>query len=215
MGGNCSKSKKCKSFKDIGCSGCGYQHFDSIPVNPENREAIEYMKNEYFALCSENRMSTGARIPFDQPLKKLVTQEARLIIPEFPELIVLATSDLIEIMEIDGEKIRFSPKYDAAFCVKRGNNVTRYVFCEIKGYGKDSNSVMSAILAAQMLREIPQYKDCKYYYIGSSGGGLFRRDFFDPESKLFCTVKWAESKGIIKFYGINDIMDLLHEIKSY
>lgn len=216
MTGKCSKQENCVS-KSIGCSGCSFQHFDKIQTN--HNKALEFLKKEYFKLCSDpaKRRGTGGRIAIDAPMRDLVLKEAKKIIPGFPDIREIDPKNLKTKLMLKGEEVVFKIKCDGAFYF---NN--KYIFYELKGYGDNTNDVLSAITAAHVLNEIPDYRNCRYYYIGinsgkkTNAGGLKRDHFFDANRiKVTPYIKWAESKDLIKFYGILDILDILKEIKEY
>jgi hypothetical protein len=119
-----------------------------------------------------------------------------------------------EELTINDERLLFKAKFDGGFEMDG-----KYIFYEVKGYGDNTNDVLSAITAAQLLKTIPKYRNSKYYYIGiSSGlksaeGGLQRTQLTDRKrTKIYPYVKWAETKNFLKFFGIVDIEDLLKEI---
>ncbi len=213
MTGKCSRANECESYMKIGCKGCGFQHFNRVKnVN----EAINLLKDEYFNLCSE-RKTTSGRIALDAPMKKLVLENARELIPGFPEVKELKSQHIRSSIEINGEIIDYEIKCDGAFEFN-----DKYVFYELKGYGDGTNDILSAITASQLLKEDPKFQNYKFYYIGVSSGkkgnekGLTRKSFFDPKRrKVTPYTKWAESKGFIKFYGIVNVLDFLEDIKNY
>lgn len=161
-------------------------------------------------------MGPGGRVAIDGPFKKLVLSEAKKILPGFPDLIELKIDKLTDFIEIEGQQHRFQIKCDGAF---RFNN--KYIFYELKGYGDDTNSILSAITAAQLIGYVPKFFQRQYYYIGigsnlAEAKGLKREHFFLPNRvKIAPYVYWAENMGIIRFYGIRDIDVLLTEIKRY
>ena len=208
MEGNCSRYDKCASYALIGCNGCGFQHFDNILMNHPENEALRSLADKFYIQCSERRHGQGGRVSLDASIKELFLQR-------IPELKQIPVQNLRVELPINGETVRFEVKCDGA--LESGGT---HVFYEVKGYGDNTNDVLSAITAAQLLREIPNYRKSLYYYIyiGISSainkGGLTRNDFFDEKrTKISPYVKWAESKGFLEFYGIVDIEDLLEEIK--
>ena len=207
MQGKCSRYDKCNSYTLIGCRGCGFQHFEKIIMNHPENETLRSLGDTFYIQCSTRRHGQGGRVSLDASIKELLLRR----IPELKQMPVQA---LRVKLPINGENVRFEVKCDGA--LESGGT---HVFYEIKGYGDNTNDVLSAIMAAQLLREIPNYRDSVYYYIGISSamvnkGGLTRNDFFDGKrTKISPYVKWAESKGFLKFYGIVDIEDLLEEVK--
>ena len=206
MGGRCSRSKLCASFKQLeGCEGCGFQHFETILRENKDNKALKFLADKYFPSCSENRKGKGGRINLDKPIKELFKER----IPELKEV-----KNLKAKLPIDQKEVDFEVKCDAAF---RANG--KYIFLEVKGYGDNTNDILSAITAAQLLKEVPEYKESLYYYVGISSSknktGLKRTNFFDAErTKISPYVKWAENKRFLKFYGIVDIEGLLDEVKK-
>jgi hypothetical protein len=138
----CSRKDECHGT--VGCKGCGFQHFDLIDNSQE--PAIRFIKDEYFILCSQKRKGPGGRVPLDAPFKKFILEKAKDIIPDFPVLKELQPKDLTDIINIGGHDYQFQIKCDGAFSYN-----DRYIFYEIKGYGDDTNSILSAITAAQLL----------------------------------------------------------------
>lgn len=124
---------------------------------------------------------------------------------------IMDMSEELEVKLANGTSLKI--KFDGAFRINK-----KCILYEIKGYGDNTNDVLSAIMAAQMSKETKRFKNSFYYYIGvnssKSSAGLKREDFFDKERvKIYPYVEWAESKYFIKFYGIVDIDRLLKEIK--
>lgn len=209
MEGKCHRSANCISFKHNGrdgCEGCGFQHFDKIlDAHPDNK-TLGGLGEKYFKLCAtgDKLRSRGGRITLDKPLRELFKDK-------------FGSGNLTlqkEELSINGEKVSFAPKYDGAFKING-----KYIFYEVKGYGDNTNDVLSAITAAQLLKTV--YPDCVYYYIGVSSGkkgngaGLQRRDLLDPErTKIYPYIRWAEANSFLKFFGILDIEDLLKEVKE-
>jgi len=207
MKGKCSRSDECDSFKQIGCEGCGFQHFDNILKNNEGNSALEFLADEYFRSCSKERKGRGGRINLDKPIKALFLKKIRGL-EEVPP------TDLKAKLSIDQKDVDFEIKYDAAF---QANG--KYIFLEVKGYGDNTNDILSAITAAQLLKEVPEYKSALYYYIGVSSSkyktGLKSHHFSEAKrTKISPYVKWAENKRFLKFYGIVDIEGLLDEVKK-
>ena len=206
MRGLCSRYDKCASYALIGCSGCCFQHFDNILVNHPGNEALRYLGDQFYARCSVRRHGQGGRLSLDTPIREL-------FLCRIPELKRIPIQDLRVELPVDGQKVRFEVKCDGAL---RSDGTC--IFYEVKGYGDDTNGVLSTITAAQLLRQIPKYRRSVYYYIGISSaihkGGLTREDFFNEgRTRVSPYVKWAESRGILRFYGIVDIEDVLEEVK--
>jgi hypothetical protein len=172
-------------------------------------ETLRSLGDDYYIQCSTKRHGPGGRVSLDGPIE-------RLFLRRIPELKRMQIQDLRVKLSIKGEDISFGVKCDGA--LEFGDT---HIFYEVKGFGDNTNDILSAIMAAQLLREIPKYKNSMYYYIGISSakeskrGGLRRGDFFEEErTKINPYVKWAESKGFLKFYGIVDIEVLLEEVKK-
>lgn len=210
MEGKCSLLGKCDSFhKGVACEGCGFQHFDKILKAHTENETLKFLGERYFALCSAGERKRGGRIALDKPVRDLfrrrLPENAKELGPQKKEL------------AINGEPVTFEIKSDGAFEVEG-----KYIFYEVKGAGDNTNDVLSAITAAQLLTIMTERVNYRYYYIGiSSGkggneGGLQRKDFFKPErTKIYPYVRWAEKNGFLRFFGIVDIDDLLKEIEAY
>ncbi len=212
----CSRKNKCKST--VGCKGCGFKHFDLIKSN--NNQAIEFIKGEYFDLCSQRRNGQGARIPLDAPFKKFILEKAKEIIPGFPALEELMPNELTDKIIINGKEYTFRIKCDGAFSFGKDKD-KKYIFIEIKGYGDDTNSILSAITAAQLSYHVEKFKNHKYYYLGSNSSivttGLRRENRFLDVKRYKVTpyIMWAEFENFIKFYGILDLEEMLEDIKQY
>jgi len=148
---------------------------------------------------------------------RLITEKVKEKIPDFPNISELKHVDRKSAIQINDEEFDFEVKYDGAFVYNK-----KYLLYEIKGYGDDTNSILSSIMAGQLLNEIPEYRNHRYYYIGINSGlshidtGFQRNHFFDKNRpKITPYTKWAESKNIIRFYGIVDILVLLNDMKQF
>jgi hypothetical protein len=213
---DCDRERDCNNKINL---GCGYKHFQ--PIKDPGNGVITYLKREYFKICKE-RKKPGARPPLDEPIKNLLTKEdgARQIIKDFPVL-TECKKRLVDIIQIDDKSYEYRPKYDGAF---QEEKYKKYIFCEVKGYGIESNGVLSAITAAQFVKNDARFEKerSKFYYIGggwptSSGPsekGL-TREYFLSNRMVRPYVLWAESKGYVTFYGVGDITDMLDDIKKY
>ena len=209
MEGRCSRYERCESYTRIGCSGCGFQHFENVLMaHPEN-DTLMSLGDDYFLECSTKRQRPGGRVSLDGPIN-------RLFLRRIPKLKKMQIQALRVKLPIDGEEFSLEVKCDGA--LESGGI---HIFYEIKGYGDNTNDILSAIMAAQVLREVLKYKNSIYYYIGissakgSNKGGLRRGHFLEEgRTKISPYVKWAESKGFLRFYGIVDIDVLLDEVKK-
>jgi hypothetical protein len=200
MQGECSKWKECKSFKKLGnCEGCGFKHFENLikKSGKINDEILEYLKAEYFKLCSEKRQKRGQRVPIDEPIKNLFKK----LFPELEEIDVESLK--IEVGLPNETKLELPIKCDGAFYFKDKNV---YVFYEIKGYGIDINSILSAIASFQLLKMDKKYKNSLCFYIGGAETGKLKRSPY---------VIWAEANGVLKFYEIINIKEMLDYLKQY
>lgn len=205
----CSRYAGCKSFELKGrdrCEGCGFQHFDKILDAHPSNETLKTLGEAYFGLCSTANRSRGGRKTLDEPVK----DQFRRILPKGTEI----KGPLETKLTINGEEVSFNPKFDGAFNINE-----KYIFYEVKGYGDNTNDILSAITAAQLLRTVPEYHDCVYYYIGVNSGkhtnGLQSEDFHDStRTKIYPYVRWAEKNKFLKFFGIVDIEDLLREVEE-
>lgn len=200
MIGRCSRWKKCKAGKNpkIGCYGCGFKHFENILNENKENKMLQFLAEKFFDLCSE-RQNRGGRIALDKPINEL-------LIKEIQELNELNIEDLT--LTINGEEVNFKVKCDGKF---EYNKI--YFFYEVKGLGEGSNDILSAITAAQLLKEAIG-SNYHYYYIGitrNNSNNAFRNK---KKSKIYPYVKWAENKGFLKFYSIVDIQELVNEIKQ-
>jgi len=209
MAGKCYRSDECDLLKykgSSGCEGCGFKHFDNIfRANPDNK-SLGYLWAEFFNICSTGERSIGGRKNLDVPLKNLIKRS----LPKDTKEIKAEAKWLT----IDGEEILFKPKFDAAFEIR-----DKFLFFEVKGYGDNTNDVLSAITAAQLLKKLDEYKNCLYYYIGINSSlhstGLTNDDLHDVKRiKLYPYVTWAEKLGLLKFFGVVNINDLLNELQK-
>jgi len=199
MQGECSQWIECKSFKKLSdCVGCGFKHFENLlKKSKKTNEILEYLKKEYFKLCSEKRQKRGQRIPIDGPIKNLFKKE-------FSELEEINAKNLkIEVKLPDGRKFEIPIKCDGAFYSKDKNV---YVFYEVKGYGMDTNSILSAITSFQLLKMDKKYRNSECFYIGCAEAGKLKKSPY---------VKWAEANGILKFYEIVNIKEMIDYLKQY
>lgn len=207
--GICDHWQDCSSFKQLeNCGGCSFQHFEKILKGHKNNKTLQILGDSYFRLISERRKGIGGRIALDKPMRDLFRTQ-------LPELEVISSRELK--VKLFGKD--FKPKADGAFRVKNSKNTC--IFYELKGYGDNTNDVLSAISAAQLLKEVPKFKNSFYYYLGSSRSnkypfGLERKSFFENKKiGVAPYVKWAENKGFLKFYGIADIESFLDEVRSH
>lgn len=208
MNGNCLKWEKCGAFKRIGCFGCSYQHFEPLLKAHRNKRFLKDVGDKLFD-ASSKRTAQGGRT--DKPLREAIAQ---LFIKELKGFKIrqLPNKELKGQIVNIGEELMV--KSDGAFQVQtRGKTV--YIFYEVKGSGDNSNDILSAITAAQLVKEMPQFKDSLYYYIGvhsrkdKSG---FTRKSLGKGIKPY--IKWAESKEFIWFYSIVEIDELLTDIRK-
>ncbi len=199
--GRCTRQNDC--HLTVTCDGCGFQHFDKVIEANREKDSICYIGDEYFKLC-QGRRGTGGRIALDKAIEKFVRKEIPTINVFKPEA---------KAINIKRKKVSLKPKYDLAL-ESRG----MYIFIEIKGYGDDTNSILSAITAAQGVKLITEYRNSFYYYLGINSGigtGLTRASFFNEKrTKVYPYVIWAEETNMLKFYGIVDIDCLIKEIKD-
>jgi hypothetical protein len=209
----CSRGDDCESCNPVGCSGCGFQHFDL--VESAGSQAIDFLKQEYFLICSKNRKGHGGRVSLDSSFKELV-KKAKDVIEGFPKITELTESkDLTDKLCVGGRQCDFQVKCDCSFSFNH-----KHIFVEIKGYGDDTNSILSAITAAQLVSCGTNFTTHRYYYLGSTSSvaknGLSRQNFLDEKrTKVTPYVRWAEDKGFIKFYGVRDIEQMLKDIRDY
>jgi hypothetical protein len=212
MKGECQRWQECELFKtkkEEAYEGCGFKHFDRILEDNHINEILSFIGDKHFRLCSTGNRSRGGRVALDQPVRELF--KARF----FPRAKEISPSE--EILPINGDSVKFKAKYDGGFC-----SDGKYFFYEIKGYGDNTNDVLSAISAAQLLKTLDKYRNSAYFYIGISTGKkgyetkLHRSSFLDPKrTKIYPYVRWAESRGLLKFYGIVDIDDLVREASKF
>ena len=134
------------------------------------------------------------------PFKNLILEKAKELISDFPELKKIESKDLRTTLKINGKPIDYEIKCDGAFCFKN-----KRVFFELKGYGDNTNDVLSAITASQLLIEIPKYKNSRSYYIGNGSAkkgneGVMMRDHF-PLAKRKLIPKSQETNSL-KAWGL-------------
>jgi hypothetical protein len=110
----------------------------------------------------------------------------------------MARNELQDTVVVGGRTIPYGVKCDGAYQVGK-----KYVFLEVKGYGFDSNSILSAITAAQMVSCGRKFGNGKssYFYLG----GYVSREDFHGKGKMCAYVKWAEAQGFISFHGILEV----------
>ena len=206
MNPKCSRWETCYSFNELtSCRGCSFQHFENVLNAHKENKDLQFLGDRYFKLISEKRKGEGGRIALDEPMREL-------FINRIPELISIPQEKLK--VKLFGEDFRI--KADGAFQADE-----TCIFFELKGVGDDTNSVLSAIVAAQLLKKVPEFNKSFYYYIGIQSGskqypnGLERMSFLDDKRLGIAPyVRWAESNNFLKFYGIVDIQSLLADIQK-
>ncbi|MCD6391068.1 MAG: hypothetical protein J7L92_03660 [Dehalococcoidia bacterium] len=207
MNGNCSKWQQCEAFKKRkDCFGCSYQHFEPLLKAQGSKGFLKDVGDKLFD-ASSKRMGRGGRI--DKPIREAISQ---LFIKELEEFKIreLPNKELNGQIVNIGEELKV--KSDGAFQVQiRGKTV--YIFYEVKGYGDNSNDILSAITAAHLVKEMPKFEHSLYYYIGvnsSRDKSGFTRKSLSKGIKPY--IKWAESKEFLWFYGIVEVDELLTDI---
>lgn len=208
MNGNCSKWEKCGAFKRVGCFGCSYQHFEPLLKAHANRGFLKDVGDKLFD-ASSKRTGQGGRM--DKPIREAIAQSFIKELEEF-KIRELTNKELKGQIVSIGEELKV--KGDGAFEVQTRDK-TVYIFYEVKGAGDNSNDILSAITAAQLVKEMPKFKDSLYYYIGVSSSrnkSGFTRGSLGKGIKPY--IKWAESKKFLWFYGIVEIDELLTDIRK-
>ncbi len=193
------------------CYGCSYKHFENIKsrireqLPQEAKAPFDRMDDEFFS-ASSRRQGQNRRAYIDRHLKEFLRELLKFKELKFEELNNISTE-----IEVGEQFLSLKPKYDMAFSV---NGID--IFIEFKGYGADTNSILSAITAAQVLKESTKYtngQNLRYYYIGiitqSDTQGTFHNK---NHSSITPYVEWAENKGILKFYSSYDIEKLIDDI---
>lgn len=160
---SCFRKEECKLFKEAQpCSGCGFQHYADVLKAHGNILSVKEIGDRYFKYIPEHRgvregkVSTGGRVAIDVPLREFMENK-------LPQLQSIERKKLT--LHLKGEN--FIPKADGIFKTK---NASKYLFYEIKGYGDDTNSILSAITAAKLLSLVDEKIDSYYYYIGICSG---------------------------------------------
>ena len=203
----CSRANECVAKEEgVPCAGCGFPHYERILKAHSDNKTLESIGREFFECCSK-RKGPGARASLDKPIRQLFKK--------IKGTTSLEPKERRGTLRIDGRAVPLQVKCDGAFRGARG-----CFFYEVKGYGDNTNDVLSAITAATAMRATEEFKCAPYYYIGVvSGrkgleGGLSRDDFLDPKRRSIAPyVMWAENMRIIKFYGIVDIDVLLDKAR--
>ncbi len=103
MKGRCSRSENCSAVNQIGCNGCGFQHFEKILEANKNNQILKSLGDKFFSLCSEQRKGIGGRVALDKPIKEL-------LIEKIPELNELSSNDLRVKLTIEQENVDFKIK---------------------------------------------------------------------------------------------------------
>ena len=210
----CSKANQCKAIKQQGgkgewCLNCGFKFLDR--VSHRTKPAIKKLKEGFFLLCS-TRNNSRARLAFDKPFKRLFQDR-------FPALVKLNKAELNRQVKIGGRNVAIRFKCDGAFRDEpQKGRKPHYVFYELKNAGLDTNGLFSAILSAQLVNELfPHGNKYRYFYLGSwGGGGIRRKDFFNEKKPIINpAARWAENKGLIRFYGICDLEEMFDEIENF
>lgn|GEM_PF-2722320 len=195
--GTCSRASECKRQGKPPCFGCGFQHFDEWFTEKGKPRQIRGIWRDYFRLIQRKRGTAGGRIPLDKPINSWFSKRRG-----WREM---KGNELRDKVVIRGRSIPYDVKCDGAYQVGR-----RYVFLEVKGYGFDSNSILSAITAAQMVSFGQKFGNGRssYFYLG----GLASRARFHGEGKACAYVKWAETQGFIHFYGIGQVNGVIRAL---
>jgi hypothetical protein len=209
MNGNCSRWDQCEAFKrSVKCFGCSYQHFELLLKAHANRGFLKDVGDRLFE-ASSKRTRQGDRM--DKPIREAIDKSFIKKLGEF-RIRELTDKELKGHIVSIGEELKV--KSDGAFEVQIGDK-TVYIFYEIKGYGDNSNDILSAITAAQLAKEIPKFKDSLYYYIGVNSGKSksgFTRESLAKGIRPY--IKWAERKNLMRFYGIVEIDELFQDIRK-
>lgn len=137
--------KNCESRKKIKCYGCGFRYFARILEEYPNHDNLQFLGEKFFKLCSENRKSRGGRPRLDKPIWELFKKRINGIKP--------LNKEKRYTINIGNKQIPFSIKCDGAF---KCND--KFFFYEIKGAGDNTNDVLSAITAAQLLKESNEFE---------------------------------------------------------
>jgi hypothetical protein len=209
MSGNCSKWQKCEAFrKQEDCFGCSYQHFELLLKAQEGKRFLKDVGDKLFQ-ASSKRKQRGGRM--DKPIREAISD---LFVEQLNAFQIKPLSHKELKGQIDDIGKELTVKSDGAFQVQTGDKIV-YIFYELKGYGDNSNDVLSAITAAQLVKEMPKFKDSLYYYIGVTSSKCksgFTRQSLIKGIKPY--IEWAESKDFIWFYGIVEIDELLADIRK-
>jgi len=207
MEGRCARASECAFFaKHQECFGCGFQHFPRVvPGSVPQSRHLQTLSEDYFRRCS-TREGKGGRITVDSSLKALLSKELDgLLHPERPEF--------EHTILIHNEPVRFRIKCDAAYRLRNDH----HIFIEMKGYGDDTNGVLSAIMAAQFAKMALASKS-HFFIIGVSAAGrqdgILSSDYLNERHiglSPYC--RWAEARDYARFFGIREIRDVIEEIK--
>ncbi len=193
--GNCSLAEKCEHKLNPRCYGCGFQHFDEVHDASSNNEVVKALWSRYFELVQRSRRSTGSRIPLDEVLRDWLEKKTGWVMCQGDELRDRTAE----------HDIPFKAKCDACFRKKDG----RYVLLEVKGYGMDTNSILSAITAAMLVSNGKKFGGDRsaFYYlsvgVGSRGGTHHAIGHSDFAANPYVT--WAEKHRFISFIGLPEL----------
>lgn len=207
--GKCNRYKECQYYYTMySCHGCGYQHFDKILVSHPQIESLKEIGDEYFNLCSKDRKGPGGRIAIDKPFRKFIKEKFAGKLQSM-ESIEYKTSIVVK-----NEELKFKVKHDGAYKYVDSRKKEHFFFFEIKGYGDNSNDLLSAITASQILKKTEKFNNAYYFYFGISSGKSGKSGMSRSDNEGNPYIKWAESEEFLEFYGIVDIELLINRING-
>ncbi len=214
---SCDRSSECERPSTHNkCYGCTYQYlYKKVKIceedSPLARKAKQELRNRCFNDCSIKERKTGGRYRMDRVIEDILLERVREWDPTFPKLYKLETDRLKVRLEESGKCWNFTVKCDAAFETESGKRI----LVEVKGYGADTNSIYSAILAAKIVKndtspeENEAFKDCLFYYFCMESKAQL--ESAPNRGKI---IEWANHTHIIDgFFGIDDLDDFFDNIK--
>jgi len=167
--------------------------------------AKNIIRNDCFKFCSNPEKGIGGRYRMDKAIKRILL-EANSIDTSFPRLKEFKKDKLKVKLKGKEKNWEIMAKCDVAYESEEG----RRILVEVKGYGADTNSLYSAILAAKIVKADEDFRNCLFYYFSTESRSKLLEGKPLERSKI---MQWAEETGVIDgFYGIEDLGDLFNEI---
>lgn len=208
---SCDRSDECEQNSTRACYGCSYKHLHKLKIreedNPLKKHVKKKIRDDCFKFCSDpkRKKGTGGRYRMDKAVEDILIEASR-VDTSFPKLKEIKKQKDKLLFKLGGRD--FLAKCDVAFETEKGKRI----LIEVKGYGADTNSIYSAILAAKILKADKDFANSLFYYFSAEAR---EKMLGGSELKRRNLILWAEETGVIDgFYGIEDIGKLFDDIKA-